>query len=1541
MSGNRMMESNAAHNGNTAREEKRAMKRLVRLFVLLAVCLFPFGQSSFAGDFSNVTTSSRSLFFKDNNGKALKTITTKSTDRSLSGTGLSGTVTDGGDHWIVNVTGGILYGTINTEAGLEIRLLGSQAGISTTRSTYAINGGGGVRICGPGMLHIDQHATSAAIYAGSGNIAITGGAVVGVNGLGVTSAAVSGPRIRVQASALHVNSVSGKGLYCRGGGLTIGESIVTVCASKTALLQRGTNEPISVAGSCVHLISGNSSAIQCGDTDFFPGANSVSVGNSVFCALGAGHGIQGRLSGLGTSMAFNNVVGVIAGRNCGIYAASRVAVSGGSTKLSIAGNIDGHHTPGDTTAIDYLQSNNSSGQGIRSQSPSQAYFGLQAGNVKLFSPGVCALDCGTNAVTGGKLEIPAKATYSDFRTLFTWQGAISAAEIFMGRSLFQSDTIYADFDIVQAFAGVIPASTALFSLSDAKPRTGVSADMFYVTGGEVSVAASGVGIHLGGCYSSRGAYLTQKGGRIAVEASRIAIADDDAVDGYVSGKSKNSGIWLTGGKLTARGGWDGILTCGYVLQEGGTIEAAATGGYAAGTISADPGLRGYALSANYGFGIVGGSFVASAGALRTSPNATTDHGSAPVYPCDLAVSGTSANSAIAVSSMTPSWYGTNDLYPIGGILRFWLPAGAASLKYGNVQYTANGTGRVVAGSNRFLSGPAVTLSGLSISGAASVASGGSATYTCKATYSDGTGKTVSPTWSIHSGSSYGKISSSGTFTANATTVARSVTLQAAFGGKTATKTVTITASASPSATLTLGASSRSFTADAASGKELAVAANVSWTAKSSASWLAVKTASGKGNGTIVYNVAANTGSSQRTGTITVAGGGLTRTFTVTQSGKGSSGGTATLTLGASSRTFTADAASGKELAVAANVSWTAKSSASWLTVKTASGKGNGTIVYNVAANTGSSQRTGAITVAGGGLTRTFTVTQNGKGSGGGTATLTLGASSRSFTADAAGGKELAVTANVSWTAKASASWLTVKTASGKGNGKIVYNVAANTGRSSRSAGITVSGGGLTRTFVVSQSGKDSGGGTATLTLGSSSRSFTAAAADSKELAVTANVPWTAKSSVSWLAVKTSSGKGNGKIIYNVAANTGSSTRTGTITVTGGGLVRSFTVAQAGKGGGGGSPTLTLGATSRTFTSAAANSKELAVKANVSWKAMSSASWLKVKTSSGKGNAKIVYNVAAYKGTGSRTGLIMVSGGGKTASCSIIQLGGTPNLRFYQPSGWPAAMFVTTHESNTTTRTSFVANTNPLVCVRWAWDNNGNTTAPMHKFRFAVTGPDSTSTDTTVAALDTTHYRFRHLYYGLVNSSGSVYAAPARTGVYTATVTLDPGNEIPETNESDNTRSVTFSVVARKGLDKRAGKAASDGGPGTAAGVSEQVVEPAGDEEPDNSLAEEEWLVVTTSDNADGGVLLDGDEGTGWGLVGEDGGWVVLSYSEAIDVKGVTVKGEGLPEDGVRVLLSEDADDWREECEGRAQYVWVVVPEGAAGARLTEILVEEE
>jgi hypothetical protein len=54
-----------------------------------------------------------------------------------------------------------------------------------------------------------------------------------------------------------------------------------------------------------------------------------------------------------------------------------------------------------------------------------------------------------------------------------------------------------------------------------------------------------------------------------------------------------------------------------------------------------------------------------------------------------------------------------------------------------------------------------------------------------------------------------------------------------------------------------------------------------WTATSNASWITITWgSSGSGNGTVNYTVAANTSTSSRTGTLTIAG----QTFTVTQAG---------------------------------------------------------------------------------------------------------------------------------------------------------------------------------------------------------------------------------------------------------------------------------------------------------------------------------------------------------------------------------------------------------------------------------------------------------------------------------------------------------------------------------------------------------------------------------------------------------------------------------------------------------------------------------
>ena len=83
--------------------------------------------------------------------------------------------------------------------------------------------------------------------------------------------------------------------------------------------------------------------------------------------------------------------------------------------------------------------------------------------------------------------------------------------------------------------------------------------------------------------------------------------------------------------------------------------------------------------------------------------------------------------------------------------------------------------------------------------------------------------------------------------------------------------------------LTLSPATTNLGCGSSIGNRLAVTANVSWTAVSDAAWLSVASgASGAGNGAVLFTAAANTATNARTAHITVTGGGISQTCTVTQ-----------------------------------------------------------------------------------------------------------------------------------------------------------------------------------------------------------------------------------------------------------------------------------------------------------------------------------------------------------------------------------------------------------------------------------------------------------------------------------------------------------------------------------------------------------------------------------------------------------------------------------------------------------------------------------
>jgi hypothetical protein len=304
-----------------------------------------------------------------------------------------------------------------------------------------------------------------------------------------------------------------------------------------------------------------------------------------------------------------------------------------------------------------------------------------------------------------------------------------------------------------------------------------------------------------------------------------------------------------------------------------------------------------------------------------------------------------------------------------------------------------------------------------------------------------------------------------------------------------------------------------------------------WTAASNAAWITVTNgASGQGSGSVAYSVAAYNGTTARTGTITIAG----RAFTVTQNGVSCTPSITPATATAPPGGTTNGSVS---VSAASSCGWTAAANNSWITVTNgASGQGAGTVRYSVAAHSGTSSRTGTITIAG----LTYRITQSGI-----TCTYSVSPSTQSV-AFAGGTMTATVTApaGCTWNASEGVSWISISSgASGTGNGTVRYAVSAHTGSASRSATLTVAG----RSVAVTQAAN-----TCTFTVTPAAQSVgRAGGVMTASVTAPAGCTWQATESSSWVSIASgASGRGNGTVRYNVSAYSGTSSRSATVTIAG-------------------------------------------------------------------------------------------------------------------------------------------------------------------------------------------------------------------------------------------------------------------------------------------------------------------------------------------------------------------------------------------------------
>ena len=265
------------------------------------------------------------------------------------------------------------------------------------------------------------------------------------------------------------------------------------------------------------------------------------------------------------------------------------------------------------------------------------------------------------------------------------------------------------------------------------------------------------------------------------------------------------------------------------------------------------------------------------------------------------------------------------------------------------------------------------------------------------------------------------------------------------------------------------------------------------------------------------------------------------------------------------------AANSTSVTVASNVSWIAMTSASsWLTVTPFSGTNNGSLTLSVTANTGTAARTGAITVISGNILRTITVTQAAPVP----AAITLTLNTPATVAITSGGRR-----EMRFTAPSAGTFIFTSSNRGAldpvayfastGNAIIDDDSAGNSNY--RFTRALASG----ETFVyysgIFNDSTLSGSYTVTVTqyvapatLEVPINSWTPLAhAGNATVTVTSNVSWTASSNATtWLTVAPASGTNTGPITIAITANTGSAARSGTVTITGGGITRTIAVTQA-------------------------------------------------------------------------------------------------------------------------------------------------------------------------------------------------------------------------------------------------------------------------------------------------------------------------------------------------------------------------------------------
>ncbi|WP_321515378.1 BACON domain-containing protein [Marinifilum fragile] len=155
-------------------------------------------------------------------------------------------------------------------------------------------------------------------------------------------------------------------------------------------------------------------------------------------------------------------------------------------------------------------------------------------------------------------------------------------------------------------------------------------------------------------------------------------------------------------------------------------------------------------------------------------------------------------------------------------------------------------------------------------------------------------------------------------------------------------------------------------------------------------------------------------------------------------------------------------------------------------------------------------------------------------------------------------KNLTITSNVNWTIQNSSSWISVNPLNGSGNVIVIISCSENASTNSRNGVIQVTGGGITQSISITQ---DAGIVTPFIDPSPAYVHFQPDGGSSI-ISLLSNVNWQVTASASWIVVSPTSGSNNSNITIQCGSYPSSRTRTGTITISGGGVSKMINVKQS-------------------------------------------------------------------------------------------------------------------------------------------------------------------------------------------------------------------------------------------------------------------------------------------------------------------------------------------------------------------------------------------